>query len=95
MLLCFAIEGLYSIYTGEMLTIETLVDLCCMADVCIVGVARTPMGSLSGSLSSLSATKLGSIAIQGILSLCSVIFSCMLVRSHLNSNQQISNVNCC
>jgi hypothetical protein len=35
------------------------------ADVCIVGVARTPMGSLSGSLSSLTATKLGSIAIQG------------------------------
>jgi hypothetical protein len=30
-----------------------------------VGVARTPMGSLSGSLSSLTATKLGSIAIQG------------------------------
>jgi acetyl-CoA C-acetyltransferase len=36
-------------------------------DVCIVGVARTPMGSLSGSLSSLSATKLGSIAIQAAL----------------------------
>ena len=34
-------------------------------DVCIVGVARTPMGSLSGSLSSLPATKLGSVAIQG------------------------------
>ncbi|XP_024374217.1 acetyl-CoA acetyltransferase 1 isoform X2 [Physcomitrium patens] len=33
-------------------------------DVCIVGVARTPMGGLSGSLSSLSATKLGSTAIQ-------------------------------
>lgn len=36
-----------------------------IADVCIVGVARTPMGGLSGSLSSFSATKLGSIAIQG------------------------------
>ncbi|KAH7315481.1 hypothetical protein KP509_21G051500 [Ceratopteris richardii] len=36
-------------------------------DVCIVGVARTPMGSLSGSLSSFAATKLGSIAIQGAL----------------------------
>eukprot|EP00250_Pteridium_aquilinum_P008683 c18131_g1_i1 orf=337-1557(-) len=36
-------------------------------DVCIVGVARTPMGSLSGCLSSLAATKLGSIAIQGAL----------------------------
>lgn len=33
-------------------------------DVCIVGVARTPMGGLLGSLSSLPATKLGSIAIQ-------------------------------
>lgn len=33
-------------------------------DVCIVGVARTPMGGLLGTLSSLSATKLGSIAIQ-------------------------------
>jgi acetyl-CoA C-acetyltransferase len=34
-------------------------------DVCIVGVARTPIGALLGSLSSLPATKLGSIAIQG------------------------------
>ncbi|XP_020554161.1 probable acetyl-CoA acetyltransferase, cytosolic 2 isoform X3 [Sesamum indicum] len=33
-------------------------------DVCIVGVARTPMGSFLGSLSSLPATKLGSIAIE-------------------------------
>ncbi|XP_075486870.1 acetyl-CoA acetyltransferase 2-like isoform X1 [Primulina tabacum] len=33
-------------------------------DVCIVGVARTPMGGLLGSLSSLPATKLGSIAIE-------------------------------
>nr|AMB15000.1 acetyl-CoA acetyltransferase [Tripterygium wilfordii] len=36
-------------------------------DVCIVGVARTPMGSFLGSLSSLSATKLGSIAIEAAL----------------------------
>ncbi|KAL3519257.1 hypothetical protein ACH5RR_017406 [Cinchona calisaya] len=36
-------------------------------DVCIVGVARTPMGGLLGSLSSLSATKLGSLAIQSAL----------------------------
>ncbi|WJZ96052.1 hypothetical protein VitviT2T_014776 [Vitis vinifera] len=36
-------------------------------DVCIVGVARTPMGGFLGSLSSLSATKLGSIAIRGAL----------------------------
>lgn len=37
---------------------------CWNTDVCIVGVARTPMGGLLGTLSSLSATKLGSIAIQ-------------------------------
>ncbi|XP_059449860.1 acetyl-CoA acetyltransferase 2 [Corylus avellana] len=36
-------------------------------DVCIVGVARTPMGGLLGSLSSFSATKLGSIAIEAAL----------------------------
>lgn len=36
-------------------------------DVCIVGVARTPMGGFLGTLSSLSATKLGSIAIEGAL----------------------------
>uniref|UniRef100_A0A5B7AWP3 Putative acetyl-CoA acetyltransferase, cytosolic 1 n=1 Tax=Davidia involucrata TaxID=16924 RepID=A0A5B7AWP3_DAVIN len=36
-------------------------------DVCIVGVARTPMGAFLGSLSSLSATKLGSVAIEGAL----------------------------
>nr|CAD1842794.1 unnamed protein product [Ananas comosus var. bracteatus] len=36
-------------------------------DVCIVGVARTPVGSLLGSLSSLSATKLGSIALRSAL----------------------------
>lgn len=36
------------------------------ADVCIVGVARTPMGGLLGLLSSFSATKLGSIAIEGM-----------------------------
>ncbi|KAG5545819.1 hypothetical protein RHGRI_018095 [Rhododendron griersonianum] len=36
-------------------------------DVCIVGVARTPMGGFMGSLSSLSATKLGSIAIGSAL----------------------------
>nr|AAL18924.1 acetyl Co-A acetyltransferase [Hevea brasiliensis] len=36
-------------------------------DVCIVGVARTPMGGFLGSLSSFSATKLGSIAIQAAL----------------------------
>lgn len=35
------------------------------ADVCIVGVARTPMGGFLGTLSSLPATKLGSVAIEG------------------------------
>lgn len=41
-------------------------------DVCIVGVARTPMGGFLGSLSSLSATKLGSIAIKCALSRANV-----------------------
>ncbi|KAG5024077.1 hypothetical protein JHK85_020419 [Glycine max] len=36
-------------------------------DVCIVGVARTPIGGLLGTLSSLSATELGSIAIKSAL----------------------------
>ena len=36
-----------------------------LTDVCVVGVARTPMGGFLGALSSLPATKLGSIAIQG------------------------------
>ncbi|KAJ4827260.1 aspartate transaminase aat1 [Turnera subulata] len=36
-------------------------------DVCIVGVARTPIGGFLGSLSSFSATKLGSIAIDAAL----------------------------
>ena len=43
------------------------------ADVCIVGVARTPMGGLSGSLSSIPATKLGSIAIEGTVTLTVLI----------------------
>lgn len=34
-------------------------------DVCIVGVARTPMGGFLGTLSSVPATKLGSVAIEG------------------------------
>ncbi|CAM8896677.1 hypothetical protein QQ045_024997 [Rhodiola kirilowii] len=36
-------------------------------DVCIVGVARTPMGGFLGTLSSIPATKLGSIAIEAAL----------------------------
>lgn len=38
-----------------------------MKDVVIVSVARTPIGSFMGSLSNISATKLGSIAIKGAL----------------------------
>ncbi|CAN1336566.1 Probable acetyl-CoA acetyltransferase, cytosolic 2 [Linum perenne] len=41
-------------------------------DVCIVGVARTPMGGFLGTLSSLSATQLGSIAIRGALQMANV-----------------------
>ncbi|XP_024010969.1 probable acetyl-CoA acetyltransferase, cytosolic 2 isoform X1 [Eutrema salsugineum] len=36
-------------------------------DVCVVGVARTPMGGFLGSLSSMTATRLGSIAIEAAL----------------------------
>ncbi|KAH9082926.1 hypothetical protein Ae201684P_013829 [Aphanomyces euteiches] len=36
-------------------------------EVCIVGVSRTPIGSLQGSLSSKSAVELGAIAIQSAL----------------------------
>jgi acetyl-CoA C-acetyltransferase len=36
-------------------------------DVCIVGLARTPIGTLQGGLSTLAATKLGSCAIEGAL----------------------------
>jgi acetyl-CoA C-acetyltransferase len=38
-----------------------------MKDVVIVAVARTPIGSFMGSLSSIPATKLGAIAIKGAL----------------------------
>ncbi|OVA20117.1 Thiolase [Macleaya cordata] len=41
-------------------------------DVCIVGVARTPMGGFLGTLSSLPATKLGSVAIQSALKRASI-----------------------
>ncbi|KAH0858218.1 hypothetical protein HID58_086479 [Brassica napus] len=36
-------------------------------DVCVVGVARTPMGDFLGSLSSITAPRLGSIAIEAAL----------------------------
>jgi acetyl-CoA acetyltransferase len=45
------------------------------ADVCIVGLGRTPMGGLNGSLSSIPATKLGSLAIQGVYT---PLFVCLL-----------------
>ena len=35
--------------------------------VYVVGIARTPMGGLSGALSSLTAPQLGAIAIRGAL----------------------------
>ncbi|PWA69043.1 acetyl-CoA C-acetyltransferase [Artemisia annua] len=41
--------------------------LICRKYICIVGVACTPLGGFHGSLSSLSATKLGSIAIESSL----------------------------
>lgn len=41
----------------------------------IVAAARTPIGSFGGSLSSISATKLGSIAISGAFSIFFYFFS--------------------
>ena len=38
-----------------------------MKEVGIVSAVRTPMGSFGGSLASISATKLGGIAIDGAL----------------------------
>lgn len=38
-----------------------------MKDVFIVGAKRTPMGSFGGALTSFSATKLGSLSIEGVL----------------------------
>jgi len=38
-----------------------------MKEVYIVSAVRTPIGSFGGSLSSLSAVKLGSIAVKGAL----------------------------
>lgn len=49
------------------------------ADVCIVGLGRTPIGGLNGSLSSIPATKLGSIAIQGACTSVFVVVSLALV----------------
>lgn len=37
------------------------------SDVCLIAATRTPLGSLQGSLSSLSATDLGSQAIRGAI----------------------------
>lgn len=45
--------------------VQLFLAVYCFTDVCIVGVARTPIGGFLGTLSSLSATKLGSIAIEG------------------------------
>ena len=38
-----------------------------MKEVVIVSAVRTPMGSFGGSLATVSATKLGSIAIKGAI----------------------------
>jgi acetyl-CoA C-acetyltransferase len=34
-------------------------------EVCILAAVRTPLGSILGSLSSMSATELGAIAVRG------------------------------
>jgi hypothetical protein len=46
-----------------------------LTDVCVVGVARTPMGGFLGALSPLPATKLGSIVIQGEIRIFSAFTS--------------------
>ncbi|KAG6770956.1 hypothetical protein POTOM_022299 [Populus tomentosa] len=55
-------------YFVQFFLLLVIAELLCFfhvgTDVCIVGVARTPMGGFLGSLSSFTATKLGSIAIQ-------------------------------
>ena len=38
-----------------------------MTDVVIAGAARTPIGSFSGALSTLSATQLGQVAVDAAL----------------------------
>ena len=43
-----------------------------MKEVVIVSAARTPMGSFGGSLSSITATQLGSIAIKGAIEKASI-----------------------
>ncbi|KAF7119625.1 hypothetical protein RHSIM_Rhsim13G0140200 [Rhododendron simsii] len=48
-------------------TSQTYSDSINPQDVCIVGIARTPIGGFLGSLSSFSATQLGSIAIASAL----------------------------
>ncbi|KAJ8497226.1 hypothetical protein OPV22_007778 [Ensete ventricosum] len=52
------------VYEVNMITLIKEPRFKCGCDVCVVGVARTPMGSFLGALSSLAATKLGSIAIE-------------------------------
>lgn len=60
-------------------TTDVLMAIPMGADVCIVGLGRTPIGGLNGSLSSIPATKLGSIAIQGACTSVFVVVSLALV----------------
>jgi len=65
-------------------TLHLVVDYVCLIsiDVCIVGVAHTPMGGFFGTFSSLSATKLGSIAIEGNYvygNLCQCLLHCIWI----------------
>lgn len=52
---------------GKIFKYNNLYHLLSCQEVVIVGAIRTPIGSFLGSLSSLPATKLGSIAIQGAI----------------------------
>ncbi|URE35537.1 ABC1 family [Musa troglodytarum] len=60
----FGSQGQQAIATGSFIGAAMASDLIQPRDVCVVGVARTPMGSFLGALSSLPATKLGSIVIE-------------------------------
>ncbi|KAF3783543.1 putative acetyl-CoA acetyltransferase cytosolic 2, partial [Nymphaea thermarum] len=63
----FRFEGFFVVLVGLFMAAATASEGIKPRDACIVAAVRTPIGDLMGSLSSLSATKLGSIAIKGAL----------------------------
>jgi len=57
---CFSVRCVFSEY-------ELLFSIVSEQEVVIVSAVRTPMGSFKGSLSTVPATRLGSIAIKGAI----------------------------